>query len=405
MPSDKPIPPRVRDAILQSLKAGVVPRIGQQHIQVGRVAEVKALVSDIERVADGGSTVRFVIGEYGSGKTFFLHLVRSIALERKLVTAHADLAPDRRLHASGGQARSLYQELMANLSTRSKPEGGALSSVVERFITSALAAAKAEGTNVESVIRQRLQVLSEMVGGYDFAEVIAAYWRGHDQGNDELKTHALRWLRAEFSSKTDARNALGVRTIIDDTNVYDMLELFAKFVALGGFDGLLVCLDELVNLYKLGSGRARKTNYEQILRIVNDGLQGSARHIGFLFGGTPEFLYDTRKGPTATRPCRAGWPATASPRTAWLTFPAPSFHSRTCLPRICSCCCRTSVTSRQRATRPHTWFRTKPCTPSCATAPPTSVTPISRPRATPSSRSSGCWRCWSKTLERPGPSC
>lgn len=290
------IRPRERDAIIQSLRAGVVPRVGQQHVQVGRHDEVKALVGDIERIAGGGAGLRFVIGEYGSGKTFFLHLVRSIALEKRLVTVHADLAPDRRLHATGGQARGLYAELMRNMATRAKPDGAALASVVERFVTHALGQARDTGTEPGRVIRGRLAELSEMTGGYDFAEVIACYWRGHDTGNEQLKSDAIRWLRGEFATRTDARNALGVRTIVDDASFYDHLKLMARFVRQAGYDGLLVCLDEMVNLYKLASTQARSANYEQVLRILNDVLQGTASHLGFLFGGTPEFLLDTRRG-------------------------------------------------------------------------------------------------------------
>ncbi|MFI6483718.1 ATP-binding protein [Nonomuraea sp. NPDC050663] len=290
------IRPRERDALLQSLRAGVVPRIGQRHIQVGREPEVKALVTDIDRISDGGAAVRFVIGDFGAGKTFFLHLVRSIAMEKKLVTVHADLNPDRRLHSSGGQARSLYAELMRNLATRAKPDGGALSSVVERFISTALAEAQQHGVDPAQVIRTRLAHLSEMTGGYDFAEVIGAYWRGHDTGDEQLKSAAVRWLRAEYSTKTESRAALGVRTIIDDATLHDHLKLMSRFVRLAGYDGLLVCLDEMVNLYKLASTQARNANYEQILRILNDTLQGSAAHLGFVFGGTPEFLADTRRG-------------------------------------------------------------------------------------------------------------
>lgn len=290
------IRPRERDALLQSLRSGVVPRIGQRHIQVGREPEVKALVTDIDRIADGGSAVRFVIGEFGAGKTFFLHLVRSVAMEKKLVTAHADLNPDRRLHSSGGQARSLYAELMRNLATRAKPDGGALSSVVERFVSTALAEAQQTGADPSQVIRAKLAHLSEMTGGYDFAEVVGAYWRGHDNGDEQLKSAAVRWLRAEYATKTEARSALGVRTIIDDTTVHDHLKLMSRFVRLAGYDGLLVCLDEMVNLYKLASTQARNANYEQILRILNDTLQGTAAHLGFVFGGTPEFLADSRRG-------------------------------------------------------------------------------------------------------------
>ena len=204
----KPIRAKDRDALIQSLRAGVVPRIGQHLVQVGRVREIEALVKDIDRIAEGGSTFRLVTGEYGSGKTFFLNLVRSIAFEKKLVTAHADLSPDRRLHATGGQARSLYAELMRNMSTRTKPDGGALPGVVEKFVATAMNEAKAAGESPEATIHRKLESLSEMVNGYDFAAVIAAYWQGFESGNEQLKSDAIRWLRGEFTTKTDARAAL-----------------------------------------------------------------------------------------------------------------------------------------------------------------------------------------------------
>lgn len=285
-----------RDAVIQSLRAGVVPRVGQHLIQVGRSGELDSLLKDVDRLADGGSAFRVVIGEYGAGKTFFLNLVRGIAMERKLVTMHADLNPDRRLHASGGQARSLYSELAKNMSTRTKPDGGAMQGIVEKFISQAKSEAKTKGVEPETVIRQYLVELTEMVNGYDFADVIAAYYRGFEEGNEQLKADAIRWLRGEFTTKTDARAALGVRTIIDDASVYDQLKLLARFVRLAGFAGLMICLDELVNLYKLANTQARNANYEQILRILNDSLQGSAEGLGFVLGGTPEFLMDTRRG-------------------------------------------------------------------------------------------------------------
>jgi hypothetical protein len=287
---------RERDTVIQALRAGVVPRTGQHLIQVGRAKEIETLLRDIERIAESGSGFRLVIGEYGAGKTFFLNLVRAIAMEKRLVTAHADLNPDRRLQASGGQARSLYAELMKNLSTRTKPDGGGLPGVVEKFVAQAKTEAKAASRDSQDVIREKLSSLSEFVGGYDFAEVIAAYCRGFEEGNDQLKADAIRWMRGEFTTKTDAKAALGVRTFVDDDAFYDQLKLFARFVRLAGFSGLLVCLDELVNLYKLANAQARNANYEQVLRILNDSLQGSADGLGFVLGGTPEFLLDTRRG-------------------------------------------------------------------------------------------------------------
>jgi hypothetical protein len=296
MTTTNPIKPRERDTVIQALVAGVVPRVGLHHIQVGRAAEVGALIKDIDRIADGGSSCRFIIGEYGAGKTFFLSLMRLIALERRCVTIHADLAPDRRIHATGGQARGLYAEAVRNMATRTKQEGGALPSVVERFVTECVKEASEQGLGVEAVIDKRLSALQELVGGHDFATVLKAYWQASEDGNEALKASALRWLRAEFSTKTEARQALGVRSIIDDADVYDSLKLLAQFVRLAGYSGLVVVFDEMVNLYKLQSAQARNQNYEQILRVVNDMLQGNSEGVGFIFGGTPEFLMDSRRG-------------------------------------------------------------------------------------------------------------
>lgn len=296
MPQEDKIKAKNRDAILQSLRAGVVPRKGLHHIQVGRSREVQALIKDIDLVADGGTAMRIIVGEFGSGKTFFLQLIRSVGLEKGLVTMHADLNPDRRFHSTSGHARSLYTELTHNLSTRTKWDGQGLGSVVERFIGSALQEAKQTGLSAEEIIQKRLDRLCEMVNGYDFAHVIGAYWRGHEQGNDRLKTDAVRWLRGEYSTRTDARHDLGVRTIIDDANAYDQLKLLARFTRLAGYNGLLILVDEMVNLYKLANTRARNSNYEQVLRILNDTLQGAAESIGFLLCATPESVSDSRRG-------------------------------------------------------------------------------------------------------------
>lgn len=290
------IRPRERSAIIQSLRAGVPPRIGLEYIQVGRVNEVKALIEDLDNIEQGGSAFRIIIGDFGAGKSFFLQLIRYIALEKGMVVINADMSPDRRLFASNGQARNLYKELARNLATRAHPEGNAMIPLVEKFITEQRRVAEAEGKDVERVIKDKLNSLSELVDGYDFAQVIAAYWKAYNEGNEDLKNNVIRYLRGEYTSRADARRDLGVRAIVEDNNVYDHIKLLARFVTQAGYKGLLVNLDEVVNLYKLPSQRARSSNYEQVLRILNDCLQGSAESLGFLLGGTPEFLMDQRKG-------------------------------------------------------------------------------------------------------------
>lgn len=290
------IRPRERSAIIQSLRAGVTPRIGLEYIQVGRVNEVKALIEDLDNIEQGGSAFRIIIGDFGAGKSFFLQLIRYIALEKGMVVVNADMSPDRRLFASNGQARNLYKELARNLATRAHPEGNAMIPLVEKFITEQRRVADAEGRDVERVIKDKLNSLSELVDGYDFAQVISSYWKAYNEGNEALKNNVIRYLRGEYTSRADARRDLGVRAIVEDSNVYDHIKLLARFVTQAGYKGLLVNLDEVVNLYKLPSQRARSSNYEQVLRILNDCLQGSAESVGFLFGGTPEFLMDQRKG-------------------------------------------------------------------------------------------------------------
>jgi len=301
-----PVSKREATAIFNSLSAGVVPRTGLRHIAVGRLREVAAIKNDLDHIREGGAAVRFIIGRYGSGKSFMLQLIRTYALESKFVVADADFTPERWLQGSGGRGVATYRELMKNLSTQTRPDGNALSAIIERWISNLQAEVSGEGKAaqgtpefaeaVKARIMSSVNSMEELVHGYDFGRVISLYYDAYVTGNEELKTNAIRWLRGEFGTKTEAREALGVRSIIEDDNFYDYLKVIAKFATRIGYAGLLVCLDEAVNLYKITQSVSRNSNYEKILSIVNDSLQGRAGHFGFIFGGTPEFLEDTRRG-------------------------------------------------------------------------------------------------------------
>ena len=287
---------RDRQAILNALRAGVVPRVGLQHIQVGRKLEVAAVLKDLEHVADGGAGIRFVIGRFGAGKSFFLNLTSVVALEKGFLVARADVTTDRRLHGTGGQARGLFTELMRNLSSKARPDGGALGPVIERWISDVAGAATEKG-GLEQALVARLRPLQELVNGFDLAKVLAAYVAGFEAGDPVRQEAALRWLRAEYGTKTEARQDLGVRAIIDDTDVYDYLKLMARFARIMGYQGLVVCIDEMIVLsHRLASVRARNANYEAVLRILNDCLQGNVEGLYVIFGGTDEFLEDRRRG-------------------------------------------------------------------------------------------------------------
>lgn len=291
---------RERDAVLQSLQAGLVPKQGLHLIQVGRKAEVSALLQDIERVCEEGACFRIVVGRFGSGKSFFLNLVRNIAFQKKVVVAQADFSMERRLYASGGQARALYSELMRNMATKAQPDGGALPSVLSTWVSQVQHAVMSAGgvaADVEKRIAEDLRDLQNHVGGFEFAEVVRAFYRGYVEKNDTLQAAALKWLRGEYTTKTDARAELGVRRIVDDDSFYDSLKLMAAFVRKAGFGGLLVNLDEMVVLsHRLPNSRARQANYEALLTLLNDSFQGNSHGLGFIFAGTDECLEDKRRG-------------------------------------------------------------------------------------------------------------
>ncbi|MCA9334272.1 ATP-binding protein, partial [Candidatus Saccharibacteria bacterium] len=307
MTSTNKIPRRVTTAILQSLGAGVVPRIGLEQVAVGRSEEIEALLNDLDNiVADGGATFRLILGRYGSGKSFLCQLIRNYALQLNFVVADADLSPERRLTGTQGQGLSLYRELLNNMATRTRPEGNAFAAILERWISDIQGdVMQKDGLSpsspgfamaVEQRIFATINAMEGLVHGFDFSVVISSYWRGHQSGDDILKGAALRWLRGEYAVKAEAREALGVRVIIDDATWYDYVKLLANFVKDVGYTGLIIFLDEAVNLYKIANSVSRKNNYERLLAIYNDTLQGKAQWLGVLVSGTPQMVEDTNRG-------------------------------------------------------------------------------------------------------------
>ena len=300
------IPKRVTTALINALAAGVVPRVGLENIAVGREKEITALSQDLENIAEGGAAFRFVVGRYGSGKSFMLQLIRNQAMEKGFVVADADLSPERRLAGGNNQGVATYRELMGNIATRTNPSGGAIALILEKWISTILSQVAQDtgkrlndegfDDQVEIKIREVVDNLEGLVHGFDFANVIIAYWRGYREDNSDKKDAALRWLRGEFATKTEAKSALGVRVIIDDDTWYDYIKLFAKFVSDIGYKGLLILLDEAVHLYKITHAASRQSNYDKLLAMFNDAMQGKAEHLGILVGGTPQFLEDSRRG-------------------------------------------------------------------------------------------------------------
>ena len=285
------VPKRIAAVIINSLKGGVVPRIGLPYITVGREREIGALLHDLDLVADGGASFRFLVGRYGAGKSFLLQTIRTHAMGKGFVVADADLSPERRLQGGQGQGLATYRELVRNLSTKTRPEGGALQLVLDRWV-----AALRDADDPEAALAAQLSPIQELICGFDFSQVLRLYWSASLEGDDERRADVVKWLRGEFRTKTEARGELGVNACITDDTWYEYLKLFAQFLVGAGYQGLIVLIDELVNLYKIPNATSRQYNYEKILTMYNDTLQGKARHLGIIMGGTPQSIEDRRRG-------------------------------------------------------------------------------------------------------------
>lgn len=291
---------------MNSLKGGVVPRVGLNYVTVGRTAEIDALLRDVEMIAEGGASFRFIVGKYGSGKSFLLQTIRNYVMAKNFVVVDADLSPERRLQGTRGQGLATYKELIRNMSTKTKPEGGALSLILDRWISSVQQQVLSESDlsptdpALQKLVEKRISAvigsLNEMVHGFDFARLLTLYYQAYCSDDDETKAKVLKWFRGEYSTKTEARAELGVGIIITDDDWYEYLKLFAAFLKQAGYAGMLVLIDELVNIYKIPNAITRQYNYEKILTMYNDAMQGKAHHIGFLLGGTPQCMEDPRRG-------------------------------------------------------------------------------------------------------------
>ena len=300
------IPKRIASVIINSLKGGVVPRIGLPYITVGREHEINALLHDIEIISEGGASFRFIAGRYGSGKSFLLQTIRNYAMDRNFVVVDADLSPERRLQGTRGQGLATYKELIRNMSTRTRPEGGALTLILDRWISSVQSEAMdflgcgfddpRLAPETERRIRGVVGELSEMVHGFDFAKLLTIYYKAYIGGDDESKAKVVKWFRGEYSLKSEAKAELGVNIIVTDDDWYDYIKLFAAFLKRAGYDGMLILIDELVNIYKIPNSITRQYNYEKILTMYNDALQGKAHHLGIIMSGTLQCIEDQRRG-------------------------------------------------------------------------------------------------------------
>ena len=289
--------------MMNALSSGVVPRRGLEYIAVGRRKETETFVNDLEDTAEGGGAFRFISGKFGNGKSFMIQMIRNYAMDRGFVVMDADLAINRRLTGSKREGLNTYRELVRNMAVKSRPEGGAMELVLQRWIDDVRQRMSAESNNgindlrpeaVAERLKRETSGMSGMTFYQDFASVVAAYWTDISSGNDDMPS--LRWLKGEYELKSDVRRDLGLSNMVTDANWYDFVKIWAEFASHIGYKGLVVFIDEGVVLYKIQNRVSRSNNYERLLSMFNDIMQGKASHLSMYVCGTPEFIEDPDRG-------------------------------------------------------------------------------------------------------------
>lgn len=333
--NDKKVPKRISTAILNSLTSGVVPRIGLEYIAVGRKKEISTILSDLDIINEGGAVFRFIVGRFGSGKSFLLQLIRNYAIERNFIVSDVDLSPEKKLSGSSNQGLATYRELIQRLSSKPRPDGGALEAILQKWINGLKLKFIENGINpddeilsdmVNSEIYRIISSMESFAHGFDFASVISAYYKGFINDDDKLKQSSIKWLRGEFSTKREAKEFLNVGEIITDANWYDYIKLMAEFLSVIGYKGFVIFIDEAINLYKISNRQARENNYEKLLSMFNDIMQGKTNYLGIYMGGTPQFIEDERRGLYSYEALRSRLEGNRFAKSGYLDLSGPIIH-------------------------------------------------------------------------------
>ena len=291
--------------IVTALNSGLVPRSGIENIMVGREDVLIQIEIDLDNVSTGLSLTKFIIGKYGTGKSFMQAAITQKGYAKNFVVSKVDFSPYRRLYNNDGMGRATYVEIIKNMTTKTS-SSNTIESIIEMWIGNQISLFSSEPdfdlTNENYInkiilnIKKEIKDMDTCFGGTDFSDVLTLYLKAYIEGNTEKQRECIKWISGEYPNVSLAKHDLGVSVIINDQNYYEFLKVICRFVVLAGYSGLIINFDEVVNLYKISIKTIRDKNYEMILRIFNDTIQGDVHNLFITFSGTPQFLEDEFKG-------------------------------------------------------------------------------------------------------------
>ncbi|HON81140.1 MAG TPA: BREX system ATP-binding protein BrxD [Methanoregulaceae archaeon] len=300
IPQGDPIEKRRLESlnIINALRRGTVPAGGLERIAVGVDLEEDVIGAQFDYVAKGGGDLKFVRGDYGSGKTFLVARSLEIARGKGFVTAHVTISPSAPLY----RQKNIYQQICASLRTRE--EEHALKAVIDSWLFSIeerllrVSDHHLEEESLEKAtlkeIETALASISEM--NSSLAAALRTYYRANNAGDFQTAQSAIGWISAEPNIGREFKQKAGIRGDVDETYALIFLKGLVRIIVNAGYAGLAVAIDELETTQVLP--RNQRDKAYNTLRLLVDSLdRGDLPYCYFVFTGTPAFF----EGPRGVR--------------------------------------------------------------------------------------------------------
>ncbi|WP_319579318.1 BREX system ATP-binding protein BrxD [uncultured Methanospirillum sp.] len=285
--------------IINALRRGTVPAQGLGRFAVGLSTEEQVIADQMDLVAMGGADIKFIRGEYGSGKTFLIARALEIARKKGFVTAHVAISPVSPLH----RLRSLYAQIATSLHAGGEQQ--AFRSIIDAWLfgieqrVSAREGAAIPVDRLEELTLREVEFALADISllNAPIAAVIRTYYLANNAADFRTSQAAIGWLCGDPNIGRDLRQKAGIRGDIGDSSIFPLLEALPVFVTGAGYKGCVVAIDEL-EITQTFPRNLRERGFQNLVRII-DAIDGGLLPRWYLIcAGTP-MLYD---GPRGMRP-------------------------------------------------------------------------------------------------------
>lgn len=286
--------------IIDSLRNGTVPAEGTENIAVGIDEELTEIQDQIERTREDKSAFKFIIGDYGSGKTFFSTSVREMAYDKKFVVSSVVISQETPLH----KFEELYRKIMEGMRTSENKKIPAFNFILEEWLLNIEdKVIEIEGLDpyedskkfqieMNKRINEELMIVGSIAAS--FANAIRAFYKAKYEGDTVLAQGAVAWLKGD-NVRAELKSKLGVIGTITRENSFEFFRALLQMIKTAGYEGLMIILDEVETVQKLVRKDMRSAAYENLRFFIDESDRNSFPSCFFLYTGTTD-LMESEKG-------------------------------------------------------------------------------------------------------------